>query len=329
LSSWNVESIKRVARQTLQVEAQALHDAALGVGEDFAKAVTMILQRPTGKLICTGLGKSGHIARKIAATLSSTGSPAFYIHPAEALHGDLGVISANDVLIALAQSGQTSEVLDVARFAKRVGLPLISITGNKSSDLAKLSDVVLSSAVKEEACPLKLAPTASSTVALGIGDALAMALMDQRGFRSEDFAKYHPGGSLGRKLAIVGDVMIQSQFISTVSKNTEFADVLERMTDRNLGIVAVIEGESKIVGAISEGDLRRAVRQHRDRSFELRAYQIMSANPKLIEADKMVVDAISEMERYKITALFVVDSKSSTNLKGLIRLQDLMDAKIV
>jgi arabinose-5-phosphate isomerase len=329
LSNWSIDSIKRVASQTLQVEAQALRDAALAVGDDFVKAVTTILQRPAGKLICTGLGKSGHIARKVAATLSSTGSPAFYIHPAEALHGDLGVISANDVLIAFAQSGQTSEVIEVARYAKRVGLPLISITGNKLSDLAKLSDVVLSSAVKEEACPLKLAPTASSTVALGIGDALAMALMDQRGFRSEDFAKYHPGGALGRKLAIVGDVMIQAKSISTVSKDTDFAGVLEKMTDRNLGIVAVVADAGNIVGAISEGDLRRAVRQYRDRSFELKAFQFMSSNPKLIESDKMVVDAIGEMERFKITALFVVESKSSTKLKGLIRLQDLMDAKIV
>ena len=272
----------------------------------------------------SGLGKSGHVGRKIAATLSSTGTSSIFLHPSEALHGDFGMISQNDVLLLIAFGGQTREVLAVTRFAKDYSIPTIAITGTMSSALAKQADIVLNGSIAKEADSHNLAPTTSTTVALGLGDALAVALMEARNFQPKHFAKFHPGGSLGLKLQNVKDAMHHKTELEYCLPEDPYQEVVRKISVPNFGIIAVLN-DHELIGAITDGDLRRAIVHHGQKAFHLSARDIMSVKPKIINEDDSVMDAISMMEQHAITSLFVGQS----SFKGLIRLHDLLAAKVV
>ena len=311
-------------REALNIESKELENLSLRLDETFVEVVDLIL-RSEGKVVVTGLGKSGHIGRKIAATLSSTGTPAFFLHPGEALHGDLGVIEKKDVLLAIAYGGETFETIEVAKYARRLGLKITSLTGKPGSSLASLSDVVLNGQVNHEACPLQLAPTSSTTVGMALGDAIAVALMKARGFQEQDFAQYHPGGSLGRRLSLVSDHMQKD--ILTLFADDNFDQILEVITARNLGIAAVVNRDGSLVGAITDGDLRRAIIKLKDQVFKATAADLMSNKPKTISAGGLAVNAVKDMEDHSISSLFVVDENGKPD--GLVRMYDLLAAKIV
>ncbi len=311
-------------KSVLQLESAELIRTADGLDDSFAKAVKVVLSSE-GKVIVSGLGKSGHIGRKIAATLSSTGTPSFFLHPGEALHGDLGVLEARDVLIAIAYGGETSETIEVTRFARRNGLNIIVLTGKPQSTLAQLGDIVLDGSIYREACPLQLAPTSSTTVAIALGDALAATIMQCRGFSNQDFAQFHPGGSIGRRLSLVQDHLKKN--LLTLQQEDDFARVLELITSHNLGIAAVINENNQPIGAITDGDLRRGIIRMRDEVFLARANDLMSYGPKTIVVTALAVEAVKLMENHSISSLFVVDDKGI--LLGLVRMYDLLAAKIV
>ncbi len=316
-------------RRTLEVESNALKAAAVRLGSGFARAVGA-MQLTTGKIVVTGLGKSGHVARKISSTLASTGAPSFFLHPAEALHGDLGMLQAQDVLLAIAFGGETEEVLSVARHAKRLGVCVVSITGKLDSSLAKISDHVLDGSVEREVCPHNLAPTASTTVALGLGDALAMALMDSRKFKEEDFARLHPSGALGRRLATVADIMKPiSELQPGVVAGTSFHKVLEAVTRKNYGIAPVLNNQGQVIGIISDGDIRRALLSQGAKALDLSADVIMSKKPRTINGSSLAIEAFRRMEEAQITSLLVLSDSTSEELIGLLRMHDLLAAKIV
>jgi arabinose-5-phosphate isomerase len=300
------------------------------LGSGFFDAVSKIL-RCSGKVITTGLGKSGYVARKMASTLSSTGTPSFFIHPAEAMHGDFGMISKEDAILAIAHSGETREVLGVAKFAKQLGIPVIAITGKPGSSLDQLACISLDGAIDQEADSLGLAPTVSSTLALAICDALAVAVMRGRGFTTEEFAKLHPGGSLGRSLASVSDYMQPVSRILTVSPLSTFDDVLAAITQHkhNFGIVAVVNGSGCLVGAISDGDIRRALSKHRAEALAMTADQLMTRTPKTIFSDLPAMDSVRIMEQFSIVSIFVVDRGAPDQCIGMIRLHDLTAAKVI
>ena len=320
LLTWGTEAIT--------AESDALKIAASRLDSSFVRAVRHIFSLQ-GKVILTGLGKSGHIARKMAATLSSTGTSAFYLHPAEALHGDFGMISRNDTVIAVAFGGETREVIEVLKYAKRLQIKSAGICGVSTSSLAKLVDFYLDGSVAKEACPLNLAPTSSTTVAMAIGDALAIALMRAKGFNKMDFALYHPDGSLGRKLALVTDHMRQGDDVARCSISSDFYDVLSKVTRNNFGIVSVVDADDSLIGAITDGDLRRAIIEHNSKVFSIKASEIMTRTPKTIESDALVVDAFCKMEQNRITAIFVVDADKKNKLVGILRMHDLLAAKII
>lgn len=315
-------------QRALEQESLALTQAATKLSENFADAVLRIFATK-GKVVLTGLGKSGHIARKIAATFASTGTSSFFMHPSEALHGDSGMLDGNDILLAIGFNGETREVVEVAKFARRIGVCVISITGNLHSALASLSDIVLDGGVATEACPLNLAPTSSTTVALALGDALAVALMRKRGFQEVDFARYHPEGSLGRKLSLVRQHMIDIERMSLLRTNSSFQDTLHKVTQNNLGISAVVSDAKAVEGVVTDGDLRRAILQHQGAIFGLCAHDFMTREPKLIVPHALAVDALQVMEAKKITALLVVDDLKQRTLLGLVRMHDLLAAKII
>lgn len=315
-------------REALLIERDAIDAAAQRIDEAFAGAVQAILNA-RGKVVVTGLGKSGHVARKIASTLASTGTSAFFLHPTEALHGDFGMMQSNDCLIAIAFGGETQEVLEVARFARRTGLPVIGITGRVESTLAQLSHFVLDGSVEREADPLNLAPSASSTLAMALGDAIAVTLMRARGFSAADFASLHPGGSLGRKLSLVRDHMHTGQRIPKISSDAGFHAVLEGVTSQNFGIVAVVDESGNLLGAISDGDLRRALLRLDGDALRQTAQELMTKSPKTISTTALALDALRIMNEKQITQLFVVDAVSPRELKGIIRLHDLLAAKIL
>ena len=316
-------------RRTLEVEAKALSSAAARLGVGFIGAVES-MALTTGKIVVTGLGKSGHVARKISSTLASTGAPSFFLHPAEALHGDLGMLQTKDVLLAIAFGGETEEVLCVARHAKRLGVCVVSITGKLDSSLAKLSDHVIDGSVEREVCPHNLAPTASTTVALALGDALAMALMDSRNFKEEEFAKLHPSGALGRRLATVLDLMKPiSELRPSVVASTTFHMVLEAVTKKNYGIAPVQDSSGKLIGIISDGDIRRALLAQGAKALELSAEAIMSKNPRTINGSCLAIDAFRRMEQAQITSLLVLSDSNPEEMIGLLRMHDLLAAKIV
>ncbi|WP_338878208.1 KpsF/GutQ family sugar-phosphate isomerase [Campylobacter jejuni] len=292
-----------IAKEVFEKEAQAILDLATNLDENFNQAVNLMLNTK-GRCIVSGMGKSGHIGAKIAATLASTGTPSFFIHPGEALHGDLGMLTSEDVLIAISNSGETEEILKIIPVIKKREIPLIVMCGKKNSTLVKQGDIFLNIAVEKEACPLQLAPMSSTTATLVMGDALAAALMKVRNFKPDDFALFHPGGSLGRKLLTkVKDLMVSSN-LPIVHPDTEFNDLVDVMTSGKLGLCVVLENE-KLVGIITDGDLRRALKASDKPRFDFKAKEIMSINPKVVDADAMASEAEGIMLKHKIKEIIV------------------------
>ena len=315
-----------LAHQTFDIEAQALLGLKARTADAFAAAVEMILAC-RGRVVVMGMGKSGHIGRKIAATLSSTGTPALFVHPAEASHGDLGMVAPGDVVLAISNSGESEELNAILPVLKRLDVHLVAITGGADSSLARHADLRLDSAVAQEACPLNLAPTASTTAQLALGDALAVALLDARGFRAEDFARSHPGGALGRKLLThVRDVMRSGSAVPCVGAQAGFIELMREMTDKGLGATAVADAEGRVLGIFTDGDLRRLVARGGDLR-SLRAHDVMHPRPHLLRDDALAVDAADMMERHRVTSLLVVDENE--RLIGAVNSNDLMRAKVI
>ena len=315
-----------LARQVLRIEADAVLALAERIDGAFLQALSLILNCH-GRVIVSGIGKSGHIARKIASTLASTGTPAYFVHPAEASHGDLGMITREDVLIALSNSGESAELLTIVPFIKRQGAKLISITGKPESTLAREADAHLDAGVAQEACPLNLAPTASTAAALAMGDALAVALLDARGFGAEDFARSHPGGSLGRRLLThVRDVMRSGAAIPAVTPETKVADAILEISRGGIGMTTVINPERQVLGVFTDGDLRRAFAKNLDLRI-LTVADIMSHQPRAIGPDQLAVEAVEMMEKHKINQLPVVDEYGT--LIGALNMHDLFQAKVI
>lgn len=315
-----------MARRVLVIEAEAVTALADRLGDDFRRAVDLILTSH-GRVIVSGIGKSGHVARKIAATMASTGTPAYFVHAAEAVHGDLGMITHEDVVIAISNSGENDELLTIVPLIKRQGGRLIAITGNAASSLAQEADVHLDARVREEACPLNLAPTASTTAAMALGDALAVALLDARGFGTEDFARSHPGGALGRRLLThVADVMRPADQVPVITDATPVVEALLAVSRGGLGMTAVRAADGALAGIFTDGDLRRAMEKHGD----LRGVpvaQAMTRNPRTIEPQRLAVEAVEMMERHRINQLLVVDTAGQ--LVGALNMHDLFRAKVV
>lgn len=308
-----------VARWVLEIEAAAIEGLIAQLDESFEKAVELILERP-GRVVCTGMGKSGLVMKKVAATLASTGTPAFFLHPGEAIHGDLGMIVAGDVVLAASYSGTTEELLRLVEILKRLGVPVIVITGNAKSPLARHADVHLPSAIDQEACPLNLAPTASTTATLALCDALAMALLEAKGFTPEDFARLHPGGQLGKRLLKVRELMHTGEQVPRVSEATPMPEVIYEMSRKGLGIAAIVDPNGRLLGCISDGDLRRLL--GRDGSLmQKNAAECMRIKPYTITADELASAALQKMEAHRITSLFVVDE--TERLEGIVHLHDL------
>ena len=323
---FDAERALRLAQRTFEIEARALLALAARQGEGFARAVQAMLEC-RGRVVVMGMGKSGHVGRKTAATLASTGTPAFFVHPAEASHGDLGMVMAGDVVLAISNSGESDELAAILPAMRRLGVTLVAMTAHPDSTLARHADLVLSSAVDEEACPLNLAPTASTTAQMALGDALAVALLDARGFREEDFARSHPGGSLGRKLLMhVRDLMRGGDAVPLVAPGASFNELLREMTGKGLGFTAVADGEGRPIGIFTDGDLRRLIERGADLRA-LKAEDVMHRSPRLVRADALAVDAASVMETQRITSVLVVDEAG--RLVGALNSNDLMRAKVI
>ena len=316
----------QLAAQTLEIEARALHGLAARQGVGFANAVRAMLEC-RGRVVVMGMGKSGHVGRKIAATLASTGTPSFFVHPAEASHGDLGMLMDGDVVLAISNSGESDELAAVLPAIRRIGVTVVAMTGQSDSTLARHADHTIDSGVEQEACPLNLAPTASTTAQMALGDALAVALLDARGFREEDFARSHPGGSLGRKLLMhVHDLMRSGDAVPRVPPDASFTALLREMTGKGLGFTAVEDAQGRAIGIFTDGDLRRLIERGADLR-ELRAADVMHRGPHLVRADALAVDAADVMERYRVTSVLVVDAQQQ--LVGALNSNDLMRAKVI
>ncbi len=315
-----------VARETLAIEAQAVSALADRLGEPLLAVVDLVL-RSSGRVIVMGMGKSGHVGRKIAATLASTGTPAFFVHPAEASHGDLGMVTPQDVVLAISNSGESEELTAVLPFIKRLGASLVGMTGKPKSALARHADWVLDCAVDQEACPHNLAPTASTTAQMALGDALAMALLDARGFQPEDFARSHPGGALGRRLlTLVQDLMRTGDALPVVGLQAGFAQVMQTMSAKGLGAAVAVDDERRPLGIFTDGDLRRLLEQGRDLR-SLHAQDIMHMQPRTVRAQALAAEAADLMERHAITSVLVVDDDG--RLVGALNANDLMRAKVI
>ncbi|MEO5696146.1 MAG: KpsF/GutQ family sugar-phosphate isomerase [Burkholderiaceae bacterium] len=316
----------QLARATLDIEAQALLGLKVRQGESFSRTCRAMLEC-TGRVVVMGMGKSGHVGRKIAATLASTGTPALFVHPAEASHGDLGMVTSGDVVLAISNSGESDEFAAILPAIRRLGVTLVAMTGRPDSALARHADIMIDSGVDQEACPLNLAPTASTTAQMALGDALAVALLDARGFREEDFARSHPGGSLGRKLLIhVHDLMRSGEALPRVGPDASFNEMLREMTDKGLGFTAVASADGRVLGIFTDGDLRRLIEREADLRA-LRARDAMHPGPKLVDADALAVDAAALMEQHRITSVLVVDGSGA--LVGALNSNDLMRAKVI
>jgi arabinose-5-phosphate isomerase len=316
----------RLAQETFEIEAAAVIGLKARTGSAFARAVEQILEL-RGRVVVMGMGKSGHIGRKLAATLASTGTPAMFVHPAEASHGDLGMITPVDLVLAISNGGESDEMTVILPMLKRLGVVLIAMTGGLDSTLALHADIVLDSGVQKEACPLNLAPTASTTAQLALGDALAVALLDARGFRSEDFARSHPGGALGRKLLThVSDVMRAGDSVPRVGPGTRFSDLMREMSAKGLGASAVVDAQDRVLGIFTDGDLRRLVEKGMDLRG-LTAREVMHPGPRTIRSDALAVEAAELMEQHRITSVLVVDADDK--LCGAINSNDLMRAKVI
>lgn len=319
-----------LARQALDIEARALHDLRARLDGDagaaFARAVQAVLAC-RGRLVVMGMGKSGHVGRKIAATLASTGTPALFVHPAEAHHGDLGMVQPGDVVLAISNSGESEELTALLPVLKRQGVTLIAMTGKPASALARHADIVLDSAVAQEACPLNLAPTASTTTQMALGDALAVVLLDARGFKAEDFARSHPGGSLGRKLLThLRDVMRAGDAVPRVPADAGFGAVMSEMSAKGLGATAVVDADGRLLGVFTDGDLRRKIEAGVDLR-SLSARELMTASPRTIRDDVLAAEAVALMEAHRINTLLVTDA--SGQLVGAVSTNDLMRAKVI
>ena len=314
------------ARRVLEIEAQAVTALIRRLDEQFIRAIE-ILEECQGRVVLTGMGKSGFIAKKIAATLASTGTPALYLHPAEGVHGDLGMIVRGDVVIAVSNSGVTPELIEILPALKRLDVKVIALVGSLDSIVAKQSDVALDVSVEEEACPLDLTPTASTTAALAMGDALAVALFEKRGFRAEDFAVLHPGGRLGRRLLLrVRDLMHMGDEMPIVSEETLMRDAVLEISSKRLGMTAVIDGGGRVAGIITDGDLRRGLEKYRD-VLDRPAKACMTRYPKIIDRDELAARAVQVMEQHKITSLLIVDGAGRPD--GVVHLHDILRAGIV
>jgi arabinose-5-phosphate isomerase len=324
--TFNPDQALQLARETLDIEAEALMGLKSRLDARFAQAVQMMLN-VQGRVVVTGMGKSGHIGSKIAATLASTGTPAMFVHPGEASHGDLGMIKAIDVVLAISNSGESDELVSILPVLKRLGVPLIAMTGGMGSALAQHADVVLDSSVSKEACPLNLAPTASTTAQLALGDALAVALLDARGFKAEDFARSHPGGSLGRRLLThVSDVMRKGDQVPTVLPSASFSDLMREMSRKGLGASAIVDQAQHILGIFTDGDLRRLIENGHDLR-SLLAQDVMHAKPRTVNQNALAVEAAELMEQFKITSVLVVNDAGQ--LSGALNSNDLMRAKVI
>lgn len=316
------------ARKVLQIEADAVSELSERLDDRFAKAVEMVLAC-NGRVVVTGMGKSGLVCQKMAATMASTGTPTIFLHPAEGVHGDLGMLMKGDVVIAVSNSGETEEITRILPIIKRMGLPLIAMAGNSTSTLAKAGDVFLDISIKEEACPLQLAPTASTTVTLAMGDALAVALLLQRGFREEDFALYHPGGALGKRLLLrVEDLMHVGSDIPIVKTGTPLKDALYEISSKKLGITGVVNEAGELVGVFTDGDLRRKIEQGIE-VLNRPICELMGGKPKRILRTNLAAKSLQRMEEYKITSLFVFESDEDQKPVGIIHLHDLLKSGVL
>jgi arabinose-5-phosphate isomerase len=318
------EALVDLGRQALTIEIDGLRAQLPRLGSDFARACRICLNC-RGRVVVTGMGKSGHIGGKLAATLASTGTPSFFVHPAEASHGDVGMITRDDVLIALSNSGETGEILTIVPVIKRLGIPLIALTGDAQSSLARLAAVHLNIGVPAEACPLNLAPTASTTAALAVGDALAVALLKARGFTEEDFARSHPAGTLGRRLLFVRDVMRTGEHVPMVRPDTSLAEGLLEVTSKGLGMTAVVDADRHVLGVFTDGDLRRALDNAAD-LHATRMQQVMSRLPKTVRPGTLAAEAVHLMETHRITSLIVVDDGLA--VVGALNVHDLLRAGV-
>jgi arabinose-5-phosphate isomerase len=315
-----------LAREVLEIEAKAISDLVDRLDEQFTRAVD-VLMKCRGRVVVSGMGKSGHIARKMASTLASTGTPAFFVHPAEASHGDLGMVTHDDVFIALSNSGTSDELLAIIPILKRQGAKLIAMTGNSRSALAREADVHLYAGAEKEACPLNLAPTASTTAALALGDALALAVMQEKGFTRDEFAASHPGGALGRKLLThVREVMRSGADAPRVAQDASAMEGVREMTRGKIGMTAVLDGAGKVIGAFTDGDLRRSLEKGVDLQ-SARITDVMTRGPRTIGPDKLAAEAVEIMERFKVNQLLVVDADEK--LLGALNMHDLFRAKVI
>jgi len=324
--AFSAERALQLARDTFDIEARALLGLKARQDANFGRACQAMLEC-RGRVVVMGMGKSGHVGRKIAATLASTGTPAMFVHPGEASHGDLGMVAPGDVVLAISNSGESDELDAIVPALKRLGVTLVAMTGRTESTLAQNAHITLNSAVDQEACPLNLAPTASTTAQMALGDALAVALLDARGFREEDFARSHPGGSLGRKLLMhVRDLMRSGDDVPRVGPQTAFTDMLREMTGKGLGFTAITDAAGRVLGIFTDGDLRRLI----ERGADLRALlaaDVMHPGPKLVNADALAVDAADVMEQHRITSVLVIDAAGL--LVGALNSNDLMRAKVI
>ncbi|WP_153101434.1 arabinose 5-phosphate isomerase KdsD [Paraburkholderia hayleyella] len=315
-----------LAREVLDIEADAVRALRHQLDEGFIEAIEFILQC-RGRVVVSGIGKSGHIARKLAATLASTGTPAFFVHPAEASHGDLGMVTSDDVFIALSNSGESEELIAILPLIKRLGAKLIALTGRPASSLAQLADVHLNAGVAKEACPLNLAPTASTTAALALGDALAVAVLDARGFGADDFARSHPGGALGRRLlTYVRDVMRTGDELPQVTPDASLRDALFQLTAKRMGMTAVVDNEQRVLGIFTDGDLRRVLERSGD-FRDLPIHSVMTPHPRAIGPDHLAVEAVELMERHRINQMLVTDEAGK--LIGALNMHDLFSKKVI
>jgi len=314
------------ARQVLEIEAQEISSLANRLDDHFVNAVQLILHCD-GRVVVSGMGKSGHIGRKLASTFASTGTPSFFMHPAEASHGDLGMITSNDVVIFLSNSGKSDELTSILPVIKRIGAKIISITGNSNSELARESEIHLSAQVSQEACPLGLSPTASSTASLALGDALAICVLDQRAFTAEDFARSHPGGSLGKRQVVrVRDIMRKTDQVPSIHEHALLSDAVLEISLKGLGFTAIVDKESKPIGMFTDGDLRRQLSKKIDYEKQF-IKEIMNKNPKTIFDDQIIIDAINLMETSKINGILVVNREFK--LVGAFNMHDLFKAKVI
>jgi len=325
-AAFDAQRALQLARETFDIEANALLGLKARQGGSFARAAQAMLEC-RGRVVVMGMGKSGHVGRKIAATLASTGTPAMFVHAAEASHGDLGMVTQSDVVLAISNSGENDELTALVPALKRLGVMLVLMTGRSDSRLAQHADLVISSAVDQEACPMNLAPTASTTAQMALGDALAVAVLDARGFREEDFARSHPGGALGRKLLIhVRDLMRSGDAVPCVRPDTTFTAMLREMTGKGLGFTAVVDADRGVCGIFTDGDLRRLIERGADLR-PLHAHHVMHPNPKLVRADSLAVEAAAVMEQHRITSVLVIDAQGA--LVGALNSNDLMRAKVI